>query len=316
MRKSIFILSMVVVFLLAASGQSVQAQSTDSQYFAETGHYVTGEFWTFYNANSNARLVYGLPITESYIDQSTGVLVQYFQNVRMELHTNNPEGSQVVLAPLGSLMYEQGTVIDDLTASTPNCFQEIGWGYPVCYSFYDFYTEQGGEAIFGKPVSGLEYMHGRLVQSFEHGKLVWKPENPINAQVTIAPLGLQYFYFTEEDNTKLAPIRNFEYNLQISDIHAKMFCRTPILGNGSSQTIYIIAKDQNNTPLIGSVVQITLYYPDGTTEIINHTATDENGLAQMTFNASSAQNGVVTIEAKIEYNSLETSTVTSFRIWY
>jgi len=214
------------------------------------------------------------------------------------------------------LLYEPGTAIENLTANTPNCTQERGWQHPVCYSFYDFYSEQGGETLFGQPVSSLEYLNGRLVQFFEHGKLVWKPENPANSQITIAPLGLQYFYFNDEDEAKLSPIRNFEYNMGISDIHAKIFSRTPILASGSSQTVYIIAKDQNNTPLIGAVVQIKLTYPDGKIEVINHTATDESGLAQMTFNANSSEAGIVKIEAQINYNSLETTTVTSFRIWY
>ena len=307
---------MIVVFCFAAGGQDVQAQVGSSQYFPETGHYVTGEFWEFYSANDNARLVYGLPITEAFIDPAMGTRVQYFQNIRLELHPDNPPGNQVVVSPLGNLLYEPGTAIENLTANTPNCTQERGWQHPVCYSFYDFYSEQGGETLFGQPVSSLEYLNGRLVQFFEHGKLVWKPENPANSQITIAPLGLQYFYFNDEDEAKLSPIRNFEYNMGISDIHAKIFSRTPILASGSSQTVYIIAKDQNNTPLIGAVVQIKLTYPDGKIEVINHTATDESGLAQMTFNANSSEAGIVKIEAQINYNSLETTTVTSFRIWY
>lgn len=270
----------------------------------------------FYTASPDARLIYGLPITEDFIDPTSGVLVQYFQNVRMELYPNNPEGNKVVFTPLGYLLYEQGTIIENLTASTPNCTQENGWNYPVCYSFYDFYIEHGGEYQFGRPVSGLEYLHGRLVQYFENGKLVWKPENSASTKVIIAPLGLQYFYYTGEDDTLLAPIRNFEYNLEIDDIMARAFCQKSVLSSGESQTVYIIAKDQNNTPLIGGIVEITVTYPDGSREIINHTATNENGLAQMTFNVHSSETGVATIEVRITYKAIEEITVTSFRIWY
>lgn len=306
-----------IVFAQSNPTELTPAQTSDSQYFPETGHYVSGEFWAFYSANDNARIVYGLPITEAYIDAATGIQVQYFQNVRFELFPSNPPGSRVVLTPLGSLLYEQGTVIENLTASTPNCTQENGWRYPVCSAFYDFYIEQNGADIFGLPISGLEYQQGRLVQYFEKARLVWKPENPTNAKITITPLGLQYFYFLEEDENRLAPIRNFEYNMQISEIRLRAFSQNAILKNGNSQTIYVIAKDQNNTPLIGGFVEITLHYPDGTVVSMNHVATDEKGLAQIPFNVNSTgQPGITTVEVTVRYNSLETTTVTSFRIWY
>ena len=313
----ILILSSQYVYAQPITTQPIPLQTEDSLYFPETGHYVSGEFLAFYNANENARTVYGYPITEAFIDIDTGVLMQYFQNVRLELYPLNPPGSQVLLTNLGVLLYEQGTVIPNLTANTPNCHQENGWSYPVCNAFYDFYVAQNGASLFGLPISGLEYSEGRLVQSFEKAKLIWKPEYPTNAKITVASLGMQYFYYNDEDESLLSPIRNLEYNKGISRIRVQAFTQSAILTNGESQTIYVIAKDQNNTPLTGGLVEITLHYPDGRVESLNKTSTNENGLAQITFNVNAADlTGVTSVEVSVSFNSVTTTTVTSFRIWY
>lgn len=316
MRRNFWIFSIVLLFCLGFARQNVQAQSGDSQYFPDSGHYVNGDFLSFYNANRNARLVYGLPITEAYIDAKTGLLIQYFENVRFEHHPNNLAGNKVIITPAGNQLYEPGEIIKSVSAATPNCHMQSNWSYPVCFTFYEFYLENGGQAHFGNPVSGLEYQEGRLVQNFEKGKLVWKPENIEGAKVTIAPLGMELFYFNKEDPQKISPIKNLEYSLNISEIHARVFSDHAIIPNGSKQTLNIIVVDQNKAPLTGGVIEVTAHYPDGRVVTSNHLATDEFGLAQTTFEAKSDVLGVVKIVIKVTYNDLETITVTSFRIWF
>jgi len=314
-KKFRFVLIWLVIFL-ALTGQSVLAQSDSDEYFPETGHNLTGEFHDFYVANPNARLVYGLPITESYIDPQSGFRIQYFEKVRFELHPESPPGEKVQLTPLGEKIYEQGVVITNLSASTPNCHQQKDWEYPVCFSFYSFYQELGGERQFGKPVSGLEYTHGRLVQFFEYAELIWMPENPNQAQIVIAPLGLQYFYAVEKDLTKRDPLRSFEYNLNISQIRVRAFAKFAVIPSGPTQEIDIIAVDQNNAPLTNGIIQVTLRYPDETETTTRSLATDEFGLANLALNIESSDPGVVEVIVGVTYNDLEGISVTSFRIWY
>ena len=314
-KKLRFVLLWLVIFM-AFSGQLVLAQSETSEYFPETGHNLSGDFHDFYFANPNARLVYGLPITEAYIDQQSGTLIQYFQKVRFEHHPESPPGERIKLTPLGQKTYEHGVTIEGLTSSTPNCYQQKNWGFPVCFSFFSFYERFGGERQFGKPISGLEYLHGRLVQSFEKTELIWMPENPDQARIAIAPLGLEYFYAVETDLSKLEPIRNYQYNQYIDQIQVRAFPKYAVIPNGSTQVIDIIAEDQNNAPLTNGIVKITIRYPDKTETITRSLATDEYGLANVAITTNSSKPGVVEVIVQVAYNDIEGISVTSFRLWY
>lgn len=306
----------LIALITMIASQNVSAQAIDSEYFPETGHYLEDDFFTFYHENPHARLVYGLPITEAYTDPVSGNLVQYLEKVRFEYIAENPLGTKIVLTPLGEALYERGTVIPDLTAATPNCHQDEDWGYPVCSSFYTFFKRYGGEGQFGEPISGLEYLRGRLVQFFEFAQLVWMPENPEQARIVVAPLGLKYFYATGAELALLTPLRNFEYNLNISDIKVNAFTKYAVVSSGKNQTIDIIARDQNNAPLTNGIVNITLRYPDETEIITDALATDEFGLANLGFRTQSAVTGPVEVVVRVTYNDLESIAITSFRIGY
>lgn len=316
MSKKFRFVIIFVTLMVVMLGQTVSAQTGDSEYFPETGHNLEGEFFSFYYSHPNPQLVYGLPITEAFIDPETSRLVQYFENVRFEYYSENPAGAKVVLSALGAELYEHGTTIPNLTASTPNCLQQISWNYPICSSFLTFYQQNGGQPLFGKPVSGLEYLRGRLVQFFEYAELIWMPENPQQARIVIAPLGLTYFHAIGEDSSRLSPIRNFQYNLNISDIKVNAFTKYAVIPSGSSQSVDIIAKDQNNAPLTNGIVQITIRYPDDTEATTNSLATDEFGLANLAFLAQSERTGPVEVIVKVLYNDLESLAITSFRIGY
>lgn len=317
MDRRLRYLTLVLAVLLMLSVQSAFAQQGGSEYFPETGHNVTGDFHTFYFANPNARLVYGLPVTEAFIDPETGRLIQYFENARFEYFAENMAGDKVRLTPVGQSMYEHGTYITGLTESTPNCYQQDNWDYPVCFSFHSFYEDYGGESQFGRPVSGLEYLRGRLVQFFEYAQLVWMPEHPPESEILVAQLGLKYFYANETNPDLLDPITNFIYYSNISEIRVSAFPKRAVISNGSDQEIGVIARDQNNAPLANAIIYVTLRFPDGSETEIRQLATDKFGLANFTIsNAASSELGPVEVIVRLTYNDLETITVTSFRIWY
>lgn len=305
-----------LVILLAISGQVVLAQSDPEKFFPETGHFLNGDFHDFYFANQNPELVYGLPITEAYIDPQSGLLVQYFEKIRFEYHPESPPGEKVKLTPVGEKTYEAGVTIEGLSSSKPNCYQQEGWDFPVCFSFYTFYEHFGGERQFGKPISSLEYTRGRLVQFFEYAQLVWMPENPNQTRIIIAPLGIKYYYSVETDLSKLEPFRNYEYNLNISDIQVRAFPQYAVISTGNTQVIDIIVEDQNNAPLTNGIVNITIHYPDNKVTSTSTLATDENGLANLAFTINSSTPGVVKVIVKVAFNDLEGISITSFRIWY
>src|SRR5690349_12616138 len=100
MKARHYLTGVLVLCLLAVSWVSVQAQTTDSRYFSETGHNVSGDFLVFYESNPNAIFLYGYPITEQFTSRD-GKTVQYFQRARFELHAELPAGQRVLLTTLG-----------------------------------------------------------------------------------------------------------------------------------------------------------------------------------------------------------------------
>jgi len=317
MDRKFRLFTLVLAVLLMLSVQSAFAQQRGSEYFPETGHNLTGDFYAFYTANPNARLVYGLPVTEAFIDPNTGRLIQYFEKARFEYFAENMTGDKVRLTPVGKSLYEHGTYVTGLTESTPNCYQQDNWDYPVCFSFHTFYERYGGESQFGRPVSGMEYLRGRLVQFFEYAQLQWWPENQPDSQIIVANTGLKYFYANETNPDLLYPITNFSYYSNISEIQVSAFPKWAVISNGSDQEIGVIARDQNNAPLANAFIYVTLRFPDGSETEIKQLTTDNNGLTNFTIsNADSDELGTVEVLVRLTYNNLETITVTSFRIWY
>jgi len=102
------------ICLITVMWGSVQAQAQDSEYFAQTGHNVQGEFLRYYRSVANPTLLFGYPITEQFTSKE-GKLVQYFQRARFELRPDLPEGQRVQLTALGRGTYVPGKqlVIDN-----------------------------------------------------------------------------------------------------------------------------------------------------------------------------------------------------------
>jgi hypothetical protein len=315
MLRKISAVVIVVVFALLTAGGSASAQIEASRFFSDTGHWLVGKFYDFYMDFEYAEIVYGSPITDQFLDNLTGRLIQYFENARFEMHPENPPGLQVVVTRLGEILYEPDVPIH-LNHFTPNCLRALIWDFPVCFSFLDFYLAKGGQARFGAPVSGLEYTRGHLVQHFEYARLVWKPGHPEGAQITLAPLGEEYFSIMDEDPIRLEPVRNHIYSQSISELHVKSFTRHAMLSPGDVQTLYVMVRDQNDAPVIGGRVTMTIEYPDGTSGTYSTVATNDIGLAELNFPASSAGLGLAKVTVAVVYGDLLETSLTSFRVWY
>jgi Glycosyl hydrolases family 39 len=69
----------------------------DTHFFTETGHLVTGDFLTYWQEHGGLR-IFGYPISNSYVEG--GLQIQWFERARMELHSDNPPSSRVLLGLL------------------------------------------------------------------------------------------------------------------------------------------------------------------------------------------------------------------------
>ncbi|MDQ3703412.1 MAG: hypothetical protein M3442_21210, partial [Chloroflexota bacterium] len=152
-------------------------------YFRETGHYVSGPFKAYFEANRGLAAL-GYPITEELTED--GWRVQYFQRARLERQPPQPAGDQPRDAAPGLGTTVQRALLGDLllalrpeqlagAAAQPlegapagaRIFPETG--HAVSGPTLEFFTANGGPASFGYPVSRAE----RGVQWFQRARLEW-----------------------------------------------------------------------------------------------------------------------------------------------
>jgi len=104
--------------------ESQPAGDSDTRYFPETGHTVKSTFKDFWEHNGGLD-IFGYPITEQ--QEENGLVVQYFQRARFELHPDSPNGSQIQLGSLGEeylALKAQSSKKTEDSSSTTNAEQE------------------------------------------------------------------------------------------------------------------------------------------------------------------------------------------------
>jgi hypothetical protein len=305
-RRFIIVFFMLVL-LLPARG-AVQAQSSDVLYFPETRHYVKGAFLQFYNASKDPKLVYGYPITEQIVARD-GKTVQYFQRARFELSANN----RVQLTPLGTLTYKTQSPLP--VSSTNGC--ELYAQYYVCFTFLDFYKANGGPAQFGNPISPFESADGLIVQYFEGGRFEWRAYQGAEKWVVISDLGRVYFDQQKEDPAHLrpAPAPDATINSVLS-LKVRAFVVKAVTLRSGQQTVYVIVQDQASVAVENATVKAVVHLANNTDQeyVFN---TNSRGIGQVSFNFSDQKPGeLIPIDITVNYQGLQGTTTTSYRIWF
>jgi Mg-chelatase subunit ChlD len=93
-----------------------KADATAAHYFAETGHAIAPQFWSYWSSHglefdsrggtstAEALALFGYPISEPRMETNADgdtVLTQWFERARFEFHPNNPVAYRVLLGLLG-----------------------------------------------------------------------------------------------------------------------------------------------------------------------------------------------------------------------
>ena len=81
-------------------GSSPAPRIDGALYFQETQHNVQFGFADFFQAHGGKDF-FGLPLGEQSLDVDRNVLVQYFENIRLEWHFDAPTGQKLQVAPFG-----------------------------------------------------------------------------------------------------------------------------------------------------------------------------------------------------------------------
>ncbi len=317
-RRELSIL--LAVLILVTNIAAVPAQQEDGKYFNKTGHWVTGEFLEFYNSVDDPERLFGSPITDAFPDPlRQGIMIQYFERVRMDLDPSLPMGKRVRLANLGLWMYDEAQkgLPVDLQDNNAMC-RVFTNGKSVCFGFLQFYDRYNGATLFGQPVSNVEYANDRLVQYFENVRMEWRHEMPVGQKVVITEIGRIDFDRRIGDKRLIDPnptgITGFQRDLKV-----KAFMARPLVTTGDRQTIYVITHDQLHKPWADVQIIITLEYPDGTHETHRlGKLTGGDGFTSEQFTIPVVKpNQVINVLVEASVANGPTSTTTTwFRSWW
>jgi len=305
-RFSILFIALAV--LLAPWG-TAQAQSSDVQYFPQTGHNVRGTFLQFYKAAKDPTLVYGYPITEQMTSKD-GKTVQYFQRARFELSNN-----QIVqLTALGRITYQAQTPL--VTNNTNGC-ELFPTGYRVCYTFLDFYKANGGAGQFGNPISSFESHEGMIVQYFEGARFEWHADRPAGQWVVISDLGRIYFDQLKEDPAYLKPVTPTDATINpVLSLNARAFVLKAVTLKSGDQTVYVIVQNQTSQAVTNATGKAVVHLSGGKTQELVF-STDSSGIAKVSFDFADQTPGeLISIDITVSYQGLTSTTTTSFRVWF
>lgn len=309
-----FTLSLIIV-LLSLGSRTTRAQSERTIYFPQTGHRLSGEFLVAYESVREAGKLIGFPITEAYTDPVSGSLVQYFQKAHFVLDPQAPAQLRVKLTPLGELLYEPGIELPH-SASFPACRSFPETGFEVCYSFLEFFNENGGVAQFGYPISNFEVHDGLIVQYFQRSRFEWHPALPPGQRVAVGDLGVEYFEAAGEDPLLLLPDSRDHLPQAVFDLRVRATTALAVIPRQGMQTLYVTVQDQNLHPVQNVQVRFSLRLPSGEEKSFSMAPTDDHGISKADFGIDVNSTGIAEIRVTAQYDSFFEETLTSFRIWW
>jgi hypothetical protein len=293
------------------------------EYFSDTGHYVKGPFLEFFRTRGGAPL-FGYPQTELFYDAQSGLWVQYFDNVRLEWHPQNPDRYKVQLGLLGDLLGHRYPPIpysevprDSLSR---HYFEETG--HVVSSAFLVFFERYGGLDTFGYPISEPLVENGRIVQYFQRARMEWHSERPPGERVVLGALGLAYmqrFGVPREYRGRQVPPTAGEAVATVPDapaLRVLALVRNVITSREGYQTVTVYVTDSNRQPLEGATATVAVRLPSGT---IYHALrpTDARGISSVAFPVTTLPPGQkVLVDVVVSSGELSQTAQTFFVPWY
>ncbi len=183
-----------VVRPLAAARQPLENEEKGCRVFPETGHSLCGVFletWERLGGLPN----FGYPLTRPYYDPALGLVVQYTERARFELH-RLPDGGEIVL--LGRLGAElrpaepEAHFAPAQPGAAESCVYFPETQHNLCAGFRAYWEAFGGLAVFGYPLSEEFVEDGTVVQYFERARFEWHPGQwPERYDVLLTRLGAE-----------------------------------------------------------------------------------------------------------------------------
>jgi N-acetylmuramoyl-L-alanine amidase len=151
--------------------------------FPQTGYDVGGAFAQFWQRNGGLTR-FGLPLSPAVADPAAGgLVVQYFERARFELHPENPAPYLVELALLGTAALGQRPERNaPAAACDAGCDLSAPTGHSLRGTFRRYWQGGGGLPVFGYPLTeelqevSLADGKSYTVQYFERARFELHPE--------------------------------------------------------------------------------------------------------------------------------------------
>jgi hypothetical protein len=181
-----------------------------SRYFPESQHNAMNSFYLTWQRTPNALFVLGFPISEPFIEESftepgTYYRVQYFERAVLEEHPENYGTPYYILGRLLGRQIIKGRENEPPFQPVPNPGDGT-WDDQTQHTlrnspapFRRFWTNNGGLATFGRPLSEQFQERNQAdgktywVQYFERQRMEWHPDEPDpRYRILLGLLGNEY----------------------------------------------------------------------------------------------------------------------------
>jgi hypothetical protein len=164
----------------SAHAAPLSTNSSGSVYYRQTGHSIKDTFLNYWLMNGGVEL-YGYPITEEL--NESGVPVQYFERARFEYRPTSTRPWKVELTQLGRTITE-GRDFPRVDSTSADRTLYSATGHSLGGAFRTYWSNKGGLAIFGYPISEELQENGKTVQYFERARM-----ELVSGKVQLAHIG-------------------------------------------------------------------------------------------------------------------------------
>jgi hypothetical protein len=299
----VFLVILTILVMVTLPVSAEDGLNLPREFFPEAGHWIIGEFLEYFKAHGGLA-IFGYPLTEPYYQD--GILIQYFQNSRMEWHMDQDGSYAVKLGHLGEELNYATPAVPLPTRLGPRKEYFPETGHIVSYAFLDFYNQNGGEELFGLPITEMYFEGDAIVQYFQNMKLEW---DPALSKIRVAELGTVYItVFNSVIPDTFEKRVDTDVDLPTAlDVVVELGQLT--ISAQKPQTISVLVLDDgSHDPIVGVEVRVKLYRAGGEDidgDVLS-AVTNENGRADIEVLLSGiSPSSWITVRAEVSYKGVD-----------
>jgi hypothetical protein len=297
-------LGMVVILVIAVP---IGAMVRDLRDRTE-GFIVDSRFSPYFEVHGGES-IFGVPISEAFVEIETGKVIQYFENARLELDANFSGGMEVKASSLGMMLGKWETPLT-YDGEIPGCRFYDETGHRVCHAFLSYYEINGGPETFGYPISEITIEEDRMVQYFQWFRLDWYPDED-ESPVQPGPIGR--IHLSQASPADFKP--DYEETSQVAELIVVSSVAKASMSKSGEQTVYLLVRDQDQKAIEGAAATLIAHFPDGDRMIIMP-LTDGNGRSQVSFSFENQPAGhTISLEITVVYEGRTKQARESFMIY-